>query len=89
MSDFGSTNLIVLAVQRKDEHNIGVFAPDNTSVFGGEVDDLAVTLGRNKLRKFVSKHIKDGAWKVVMQFVAGLLVEKQGQSTDIFSDLLP
>ena len=50
---------------------------------------LAVTLDRNKLRKFVSKHIKDGTWKVVMQFVAGLLVEKQGQSTDIFSDRLP
>ena len=41
------------------------------------------------LRKFVSDHIQDGAWKVVMQFVAGLLAEKEGQSTDIFSDLLP
>ena len=41
------------------------------------------------LQKFVSDHIQDGAWKIVMQFVAGLLAEKEGQSTDIFSDLLP
>ncbi|CAH3119463.1 unnamed protein product [Porites lobata] len=50
---------------------------------------LVDTLSHRKLRKFVSKHIQDGAWKVVMQFVAGLLAEKEGQSTDIFSDLLP
>ena len=50
---------------------------------------LVDTLSGRKLRKFVSKHIRDGAWKVVMQFVAGLLAEKEGQSTDIFSDLLP
>ena len=41
------------------------------------------------LQKFVSDHIQDGAWKVVMQFVAGLLAEKEKPSTDIFSDLLP
>ena len=41
------------------------------------------------LQKFVSDHIQDGLWNVVMQFVAGLLAEKEGQSTDIFSDLLP
>ena len=50
---------------------------------------LVDTLSRRKLRKFVSKHIQDGAWKVVMQFVAGLLAEKEEQSTDLFSDLLP
>ena len=50
---------------------------------------LVDTLSCRKLRKFVSKHIQDGAWKVVMQFLAGLLAEKEGQSTDIFSDLLP
>ena len=50
---------------------------------------LVDTLSRRKLRKFVSKHIKDGAWKVVMKFVAGLLAEKEEQSSDIFSDLLP
>ena len=50
---------------------------------------LVDTLSSEKLGKFVSDHIQDGAWKVVMQFVAGLLAEKEGQSTDIFSDLLP
>ena len=50
---------------------------------------LVDTLNSEQLRGFVSDHIKDGAWKVVMQFVAGLLAEKEGQSTDIFSDLLP
>ena len=50
---------------------------------------LVDTLSSEQLRDFVAAHIKDGAWKVVMQFVAGLLAEKEGQSTDIFSDLLP
>ncbi|CAH3119615.1 unnamed protein product [Porites lobata] len=50
---------------------------------------LVDTLSSEQLRDFVSAHIQDGAWKVVMQFVAGLLAEKEGQSTDIFSNLLP
>ena len=50
---------------------------------------LVDTLSSEQLRDFVSAHIQDGAWKVVMQFVAGLQAEKEGQSTDIFSDLLP
>ena len=50
---------------------------------------LVDTLSSEQLRDFVSAHIQDGAWKVVMQFVAGLLAEKEGQSSDIFSDLLP
>ncbi|XP_073230843.1 uncharacterized protein [Porites lutea] len=50
---------------------------------------LVDTYSSEDLRNFVSDHIQDGAWKVVMQFVAGLLAEKEGQSTDIFSDLLP
>ena len=50
---------------------------------------LVDTLSSEQLRIFVSDHIQDGAWKVVMQFVAGLLAEKEEQSTDIFSDLLP
>jgi len=50
---------------------------------------LVDTLSSEQLRDFVAAHIQDGAWKVVMQFVAGLLAEKEGQSTDIFSDLLP
>ena len=49
---------------------------------------LVDTLSSKQLQNFVSDHIQDGAWKIVMQFVAGLLAEK-GQSTDIFSDLLP
>ena len=50
---------------------------------------LVDTYSSEDLQKFISDHIQDGAWKVVMQFVAGLLAEKEGQSTDIFSDLLP
>ena len=50
---------------------------------------LVDTLSSEDLGKFVFDHIQDGAWKVVMQFVAGLLAEKKGRSTDIFSDLLP
>ena len=50
---------------------------------------LVDTLSSEELRDFVSANIRDGVWKVVMQFVAGLLAEKEGQSSDIFSDLLP
>ena len=48
---------------------------------------LVDTKGHEELKSFVSDHIKEGAWKVVMQFVAGLL--EQEQSTDIFRGLLP
>ena len=64
------------------------YAPDDIQEFLA-AKYLVDTMSRRKLRKFVSKHIKDGAWKVVMQFVAGLLAEKEGPSTDLFSDLLP
>ena len=50
---------------------------------------LVDTYSSEDLQKFVSDHIQNGAWKVVMQFVAGLLAEKEGPSTDIFGDLLP
>ena len=50
---------------------------------------LVDTYSSEDLQKFVSGHIQYGAWRVVMQFVAGLLDEKEGKSTDIFSDLLP
>ena len=50
---------------------------------------LVQTLSHEELRKFVSDHIEKGAWKVVIQFVAGLLAEQEEPSTDIFSDLLP
>ena len=51
---------------------------------------LVDTFSSEELQKFVSSHIQDGTWKVVIHFVAGLLAEQEGpQSTDIFSDLLP
>ena len=50
---------------------------------------LVDTYSSEDLQKFVSDHIQYGAWRVVMQFVAGLLDEKEGKPTDIFSDLLP
>ena len=37
------------------------------------------------IERFVCKHIKDGTWQVVLQFVAGLLKS----STDIFIKLMP
>ena len=49
---------------------------------------LVDTMGHEELKSFVSDHIEEGAWKVVMQFVAGLLQQEE-QSTDIFSGLLP
>ena len=42
-----------------------------------------------ELREFVSSHITDGAWQVVLQFVAGLLSDREGPLTDIFTNLLP
>ena len=49
---------------------------------------LVDTKGHEELKSFVLDHIKEGAWKVVMQFVAGLLRQEE-QSNDIFSGLLP
>ena len=42
-----------------------------------------------ELREFVSSHITDGTWQVVLQFVAGLLSERDEPLTDIFTNLLP
>ena len=42
-----------------------------------------------ELREFVSEHITDDAWPVVLQFVAGLLSDRDKPLTDIFTDLLP
>ena len=50
---------------------------------------LVDTMSHEELKTFVSDHIKEGAWKVVMQFVAGLLQQEEEQSADIFSGLLP
>ena len=41
---------------------------------------------KRKIERFVRKHINDGTWEVVLQFVAGLL---KGPSSDIFIKLLP
>ena len=41
-----------------------------------------------ELREFVTSHITDVAWQVV-QFVAGLLSEREEPLTDIFTNLLP
>ena len=41
---------------------------------------------KRKIARFVRKHINDGTWQVVLQFVAGLL---KGSSSDIFITLLP
>ena len=53
---------------------------------------LAESLNKRKLNNFVSKHINDGAWQMVLQFVAGLLgsdPETKSSNSDIFIKLLP
>ena len=50
---------------------------------------VADTLKEVELREFVSSHITDGAWQVVLQFVAGLLSDREEPLTDIFTNLLP
>ena len=53
---------------------------------------LTDTLPKDKLQRFVTDHIRVGTWKVVMQFVAGLLEPDTRQRTtksEIFTDLLP
>ena len=46
---------------------------------------LVDTKTKRKIERFVCKHINDGTWQVVLQFVAGLLKS----SSDIFIKLLP
>ena len=48
---------------------------------------LVDTKRKQKIERFVCKHINTGTWQVVLQFVAGLL--KSSQSSDIFIKLLP
>ena len=53
---------------------------------------LAESLNKRELENFVSKHINDGAWQMVLQFVAGLLgsdPETKSSNSDIFIKLLP
>ncbi|XP_068741447.1 nucleotide-binding oligomerization domain-containing protein 1-like [Montipora capricornis] len=54
--------------------------------------NVVESLSKRKLKKFVSKHINDGAWQMVLQFVAGLLKpdpETKSSNSDIFIKLLP
>ncbi|XP_078362219.1 nucleotide-binding oligomerization domain-containing protein 1-like isoform X2 [Oculina patagonica] len=46
------------------------------------------TMNEAELRTFVEEHIDEGEWQVVLQFVAGLLGERDEQ-LKIFTDLLP
>ena len=48
---------------------------------------LVDTNTEKKIGRFVRKHINDGTWQVVLQFVAGLL--KSSPGSDIFIKLLP
>ena len=53
---------------------------------------LAESLNKRELENFVSEHINDGAWQMVLQFVAGLLEadpETKSSNSDIFIKLLP
>ncbi|XP_015780271.1 PREDICTED: nucleotide-binding oligomerization domain-containing protein 1-like [Acropora digitifera] len=47
---------------------------------------LVDTKTNKEIKEFVCKHISDGTWEVVLQFVAGLL---KSSSSDIFVKLLP
>ena len=50
------------------------------------------TMKKDELREFVTDHINQGAWQVVMQFVAGLLdTDTAGEmpNSDIYTELLP
>ena len=47
------------------------------------------TMNEEELRRFVCDNIKKGEWQVVLQFVAGLLGERDDKSIEIFTILLP
>ena len=54
--------------------------------------NVVESLSKRKLNNFVSEHINDGAWQMVLQFVAGLLEadpETKSSNSDIFIKLLP
>ncbi|XP_068672080.1 NLR family CARD domain-containing protein 3-like isoform X3 [Montipora foliosa] len=53
---------------------------------------LIDTMLKDELQRFVAVHIRFGAWKVVMQFVAGLLERNAGERvtrSEVFTHLLP
>ena len=47
------------------------------------------TMEEAELRGFVTEHINEGEWEMVMQFLAGLLGDGDKPSIDIFTQLLP
>ncbi|KAJ7394667.1 positive regulation of MHC class I biosynthetic process [Desmophyllum pertusum] len=47
------------------------------------------TMSEAELRRFVAHHIEKDEWHVVMQFVAGLLGDRDESSIEMFTDLLP
>ncbi|KAJ7373972.1 positive regulation of MHC class I biosynthetic process [Desmophyllum pertusum] len=47
------------------------------------------TMSEAELRRFVADRIEKDEWHVVMQFVAGLLGDRDESSIEIFTDLLP
>ncbi|XP_068741547.1 protein NLRC5-like [Montipora capricornis] len=54
--------------------------------------NVVESLSKRELENFVSEHINDGAWQMVLQFVAGLLGSDQktkSSNSDIFIKLLP
>ncbi|XP_068742304.1 nucleotide-binding oligomerization domain-containing protein 1-like [Montipora capricornis] len=54
--------------------------------------NVVESLNKRELENFVSEHINDGAWQMVLQFVAGLLEpdpETESSNSDIFIKLLP
>ena len=54
--------------------------------------NVVESLSKRELENFVSEHINDGAWQMVVQFVAGLLEadpETKSSNSDIFIKLLP
>ena len=50
---------------------------------------VADTKSEEQLRKFVHKRITQGAWHLVLQFVAGLLRKREASLKRIFVDALP
>ena len=50
---------------------------------------LTNNLSETELRNFVSWNIKNGKWKLVFQFLAGLMEDKNHLSSKIITDLFP
>ncbi|XP_022784669.1 nucleotide-binding oligomerization domain-containing protein 1-like [Stylophora pistillata] len=46
-------------------------------------------MSETELRNFVSENIKDGKWQLVLQFLAGLMDDKDHLPSEIITDLLP